>query len=243
MTYFYPIFYDQIKLISPSLFYFNVTKTIVMGKYITEFIGTFFLVLVVALTGNATAIGAVLMVMVFAGGHISGAHYNPAVTLGVLIRGKLKAADAVPYIVAQLLAAAAAATVKFLRAGVDVTPIVPKIGPALLAEFLFTFALVYVVLNSATADGTSGNSFYGLAIGMTVMTGAFAVGDISGGAFNPAVALGICVLGISSWGNIWIYLLANFGAAIAAAVIFQLINPPMQSTPIATDEPPYEAPR
>src|SRR6266511_2162084 len=80
---------------------------------------------------------------------------------------------------------------------------------ALLAEFLFTFALVYVVLNAATAEGTSGNSFYGLAIGMTVMTGAFAVGDISGGAFNPAVALGLCLLGISSWGNIWMYLVAN----------------------------------
>ncbi len=107
----------------------------------------------------------------------------------------------------------------------------------------FTFALVYVVLNAATAEGTSGNSFYGLAIGMTVMTGAFAVGDISGGAFNPAVAFGICVMGISSWGNIWIYLLADFAAAVVAAVIFQMINPPMQTTPIATDEPPYETPR
>jgi aquaporin Z len=99
-----------------------------------------------------------------------------------------------------------------------------------------------VVLNAATAEGTSGNSFYGLAIGMTVMTGAFAVGDISGGAFNPAVALGICILGISSWGNIWIYLLANIAAGVLAAVVFQLINPPMQVTPIATDEPPYETP-
>ena len=78
---------------------------------------------------------------------------------------------------------------------------------------------------------------------MTVMTGAFAVGDISGGAFNPAVALGITLLGISSWHNIWIYLLANFGAAVVAAVIFQVINPPLQTTPIATDEPPYETPR
>ena len=206
-----------------------------MNKYIAEFIGTFFLVLTIGCTvigaGSGViaplAIGAALMVMVFAGGHISGAHYNPAVTLGVLIRGKVKAADVVPYIVAQLLAAAAAAAaVKFLRAGIDVTPIAPKIGPALLAEFLFTFALVYVVLNSATAEGTSGNSFYGLAIGMTVMTGAFAVGDISGGAFNPAVAVGICVLGIASWGNIWIYLVANFAAAIVAAIVFNLINPP-----------------
>src|SRR5436309_3262749 len=221
-----------------------------MNKYIAEFIGTFFLVLTIGCTviGAGTgviaplAIGAALMVMVYAGGHISGGHYNPAVTLGVLIRGKVNASDVVPYWVAQF-AGAAVIVSKLLRAGVAVTQIAPHVGPALLAEFLFTFALVYEVLNAATAEGTSGNSFYGLAIGMTVMTGAFAVGDISGGAFNPAVALGICILGISSWGNIWIYLVANFAAAVVAAVIFQLINPPLQTTPIATDEPPYETPR
>ena len=224
-----------------------------MNKYIAEFIGTFFLVLTIGCTGVGAgagviaplAIGAALMVMVFAGGHISGGHYNPAVTLGVLIRGKVNAADVVPYWIAQFIAAAVAALLvnNVLRAGAPVTAIMPKTGAAFLAEFLFTFALVYVVLNTATAEGTSGNSFYGLAIGMTVMTGAFAVGDISGGAFNPAVALGICILGISSWANIWIYLVANFAAAVVAAVIFQLINPPMQTTPIATDEPPYETPR
>jgi aquaporin Z len=223
-----------------------------MNKYIAEFIGTFFLVLTIGCTGIGAgtgviaplAIGAALMVMVYAGGHISGAHYNPAVTLGVLIRGKLNVVDVAPYMVAQFAAAAAAAlAIKFLRAGIDVTPIAPKIGPALLAEFLFTFALVYVVLNAATAEGTSGNSFYGLAIGMTVMAGAFAVGDISGGAFNPAVALGISMLGISDWANIWIYLVANFAAAVVAAVVFAMINPPAQVTPIATDEPPYETPR
>ena len=224
-----------------------------MNKYIAEFIGTFFLVLTIGCTGIGAgsgviaplAIGAALMVMVFAGGHISGAHYNPAVTLGVLIRGKLKAADVIPYWIAQCVAAAVAALIvsKILRAGVAVTPIAPKLGPALLAEFLFTFALVYVVLNAATAEGTSGNSFYGLAIGMTVMTGAFAVGDISGGALNPAVAIGISILGISTWNNIWIYLVANFAAAVAAAIVFNLINPPAQVTPIATDEPPYETPQ
>jgi aquaporin Z len=211
-----------------------------MNKYIAEFIGTFFLVLTIGCTGIGAgagviaplAIGAALMVMVFAGGHISGAHYNPAVTLGVFIRGKVNATDVVPYWIVS----------KIFRAGVAVTPIAPNIGPALLAEFLFTFALVYVVLNAATAEGTSGNSFYGLAIGMTVMTGAFAVGDISGGAFNPAVAFGICILGISTWANIWIYLLADLAAAVVAAIVFQLINPPMQTTPIATDEPPYETP-
>src|SRR5207247_10367955 len=128
--------------------------------------GTFFLVLTIGGTGTAAsseviaplAIGAALMAMVFGGGHISGAHYNPAVTLGVLIRGRLNVVDVVPYIAAQLAAAAAAAVaVKFLRAGIDVNPIAPKIGPALLAEFLFTFALVYVVLNTATAARTSRN--------------------------------------------------------------------------------------
>src|SRR5437868_5484126 len=224
-----------------------------MNKYLAEFIGTFFLVLTIGCTvigaGSGViaplAIGAALMVMVFAGGHISGGHYNPAVTLGVLIRGKVQPADVVPYWIAQFIAAALAALIvsKVFRAGAAVTPIALQTGPALLAEFLFTFALVYVVLNTATAEGTSGNSFYGLAIGMTVMTGAFAVGDISGGAFNPAVAVGISILGISNWSNLWIYLVANFVAAAIAAFVFNVINPPAQTTPMATDEPPYETPR
>lgn len=223
-----------------------------MKKYVAEFIGTFFLVLTIGLTvigAGATviaplAISAALMALVYAGGHISGAHYNPAVTLAVLIRGKLQVHDALPYILAQLAGAAVATmAVKFFRSGVEVAPMALQLGPALLAEFLFTFALVYVVLNAATAEGTSGNSFYGLAIGMTVMAGAFAVGSISGGAFNPAVALGISMLGLSSWANLWVYVLANFGGAILAAIVFNLINPPAQTTPIATDEPPYETPR
>src|SRR5881296_458434 len=216
-----------------------------MNKYIAELIGTFFLVLTIGCTviGAGTgviaplAIGAALMVMVFAGGHISGAHYNPAVTLGVLIRGKVNVTDVVPYWLAQLAGSAIAALIvsKILRAGAAVTPITPHVGPALVAEFLFTFALVYVVLNAATAEGTSGNSFYGLAIGMTVMTGAFAVGDISGGAFNPAVAVGISVLGISSWSNIWIYLVADFAGGILAALIFNAITPRGQVEPIPTE--------
>lgn len=223
-----------------------------MTKYIAEFIGTFFLVFTIGCTGIGAgagviaplAIGAALMVMVYAGGHISGAHYNPAVTLAVWIRGRVNRSDVLPYMISQLLGAVlAAGAVKFLRSGAAVTAIAPNIGPALLAEFLFTFALVYVVLNSATAEGTSGNSFYGLAIGMTVMTGAFAVGDISGGAFNPAVAIGISILGISSWSNLWIYLAANFVAGFVGALVFNQINPPAQTTPIATDEPPYETPR
>jgi aquaporin Z len=118
----------------------------------------------------------------------------------------------------------AALVVEFLKAGTAVTPLQPATVPALLAEFLFTFALVYVVLNVATAKDTSGNSFYGLAIGFTVLVGAFSVGNISGGAFNPAVAAGLSVMGLSAWSNIWIYLLADFAGAAVAAGAFKALN-------------------
>jgi len=205
-----------------------------MNKYLVELIGTFFLVLTIGCTVidkgagplAPIAIGASLMVMVFAGGHISGGHYNPAVTLGVWMRGKCDTKDVVPYWVVQFVGAAlAAAVVKFFKAGALITPGSPQVLPALLAEFLFTFALVYVVLNTATAKGTAGNSFYGLAIGMTVMTGAFAVGNISGGAFNPAVAFGISIMGLSAWSSIWIFLVADFLAGAVAALAFKFVSP------------------
>ena len=205
-----------------------------MNKYVAEFIGTFFLVLTIGCTviGHGAgpfaplAIGSTLMVMIFAGGHISGGHFNPAVTLGVWLRGKFEGKDVVPYMIFQAMGAVLAAlVVKYLKVGAAVAPLQPATVPALLAEFLFTFALVYVVLNVATAKGTSGNSFYGLAIGFTVLVGAFAVGSISGGAFNPAVAVGISVLGLSSWANIWIYLVADFAGAAVAAGAFKALNP------------------
>jgi len=205
-----------------------------MQKYFAEFIGTFFLVLTIGCTviGHGAgalaplAIGSALMVMIFAGGHISGGHFNPAVTLGVWLRGKCETKDVAPYMIFQIMAAVLAAlVVKYLKGGAAVMPLQPATVPALLAEFLFTFALVYVVLNVATAKGTSGNSFYGLAIGFTVLVGAFSVGNISGGAFNPAVAVGISVLGLSSWANIWIYLVADFAGAAVAAGAFKALNP------------------
>ncbi len=205
-----------------------------MNKYVAEFIGTFFLVLTVGCTvaGNGAgalaplAIGSALMVMIFAGGHISGGHFNPAVTLGVWLRGKFETKDVAPYMAAQIVAGVVAAlAVKFLKGGVEVTAMQPATLPALLAEFLFTLALVYVVLNTATAKGTAGNSFYGLAIGFTVMVGAFSVGNISGGAFNPAVAVGISVMGLSVWPNIWIYLVADFAGGAVAAFTFKALNP------------------
>ena len=132
------------------------------------------------------------MVMVFAGGHVSGAHYNPAVTLAVFLRGKCPAADVVPYMVAQVLGGARRRGGGPVHEGESFGGSgQPGHPAAFVAEFLYTFALCYVVLNVATAKGTSGNSFYGLAIGFTVLIGAFSVGSVSGGAFNPAVAVGI----------------------------------------------------
>jgi len=206
-----------------------------MKKYLVEFIGTFFLVATIGFAvlkpGDAgamapVAIGSILMVMIFAGGYVSGAHYNPAVTLAVFLRGKCPVVDVVPYMLAQVAgAAAAAAVVLFVKETPAAEAADPKIVPALIAELLYTFALCYVVLNVATAKGTSGNPTYGLAIGFTVLAGAYSVGAISGGAFNPAVAVGITFMGLSKLANIWIFLVANFAGAAAAAAVFRVINP------------------
>lgn len=205
-----------------------------MQKYLVEFIGTFFLVLAVGMnvidpgTGGLAplAIGATLMVMVYAGGHVSGGHYNPAVTLGVWLRGRCPQSDVWPYFGSQFAGAIVAAIATlFLKGDPSVTPGQIEIFPALIAEFIGTFALVYVVLNVATAKATAGNSYFGLAIGFTVTVMAFALGGISGGAFNPAVALGMTVMHIERAANLWIYLLANFAGGALAAVAFRFINP------------------
>ncbi|MCO6450131.1 MAG: aquaporin [Caldilineales bacterium] len=203
---------------------------------LVEFIGTFFLVFTVGMAvidpgaGDfaGLAIGTVLMVMIFAGGHISGGHYNPAVTLGVWLRGKASITDAVGYWIVQVVAAIIAAlVVSVIKPAMPTAALngdIPVIG-ALLAEFLFTFALVYVVLNVATAKGTDGNSFYGLAIGFTVLAGAYAVGSVSGGSFNPAVTVGGSIMNIFAWGNIWIYLVAELLAGVVAAFTFRFLHP------------------
>jgi aquaporin Z len=198
-----------------------------MRKYTTEFIGTFFLVLVVALTGNAAAIGVTLMVMIFAGGHVSGAHYNPAVTLAVLIRGKISSREAIAYMAVQIFAAIVAALIaKWYMAdmGVATMDLSGKVVKAFISELLGTFALAYVVLNVATSKGTIGNNFYGLAIGFTVFAMASTFGSISGGAFNPAVAIGATVVKAFALKNIWIYLIACFGGGCLAALVFNFIN-------------------
>jgi aquaporin Z len=206
-----------------------------MAKYIVEFIGTFFLVFTVGMTVikpdagamAPLAIGSALMVMIYAGGHISGGHYNPAVTLAVWTRGKCSAVDAIIYWVAQVLAGVAAAFVVLYMKGSPKLPApdaldVPR---SLVAEFLFTFALAYVVLNVATAKGTANNSNYGLAIGFTVLTGAYAVGGISGGAFNPAVAAGITTMGLKRVPDIWVFIVADLAGGFVAGIMFRLLNP------------------
>lgn len=205
-----------------------------MNKYIVEFLGTFFLMLTVgiaAVAGTAgqfagLAIGSVLMVMIFAGGHVSGGHYNPAVTLGAWVRGALTTNQVLPYMAAQLLAGILAALVAMFF--IDKAPgeMAVDITKAPLAELLYTFALVTVVLNVATAKGTAGNSFYGLAIGFTVMVGAYTVGPVSGGAFNPAVTVGAWVLGVYSPLTVLTYIAAQLGAGVLAGVVFKWTSEP-----------------
>ena len=205
-----------------------------MKKYIVEFIGTFFLILGAAMYG---AIGASLSLMgiIYAGGHISGAHYNPAVTFAMVIRGKASVSVAIAYWISQFLAAVAAGSLAafvFNKTGSSDCVIAPDgIGRAILAEVLGTFALAYVILNVATTKGTAGNSFYGLAIGGTVLAMALTVGPFSGGAFNPAVALGLTIQKSFCWSQLWVYFVGSFAGATIAAITFNYINEDDRSTP------------
>ncbi|MDT5112304.1 MAG: aquaporin [Mycobacterium sp.] len=207
-------------------------------RYAAEAIGTFFLVFTVgAAVGGGSplaplAIGAVLMVMVYAGGHLSGGHYNPAVTLAVLVRGRIKLRDAAAYWMVQLGAGVLAAlAVRDILDPVEVDrhATMTLSGHGLLAAFtselLFTFALCYVMLNVATSKSHPDNSFYGLAIGFTVVAGAFAVGAISGGAFNPAVTLGAAVMDMFAWPTLWVYMVAQLLAGLAAGITFRVMSP------------------
>ncbi len=204
-----------------------------MKKYIVEFIGTFFLILTVVLAVKLAgamaplAIGSILMVMIYAGGHVSGAHYNPAVTLAVFMRGKCDASDVPGYIVAQLAGGALAALTGTFLLGAKAHALPAAhldVVPSLLAEFLGTFALCWVVLHTATSKGTEGNSFYGLAIGFTVLACAYGLGGISGGAFNPAVALGVAVGNMSHFSDIWIPVVACLAGGAAAALAFGAVR-------------------
>src|SRR6201996_2483009 len=204
-------------------------------KYAVETIGAFFLtfVVVVSVLSHSVftplAAGAALMVMIYAGGHISGGHYNPAVTMGALVRGRIGIGDAIPYWIAQVVGGVVAGVIA--RAVVNPAAVSTLTlsghaeAAAAVVELLLTFALSYVMLNVATSKDQPGNGFFGLAIGFTVVAGAFAVGGISGGVFNPAVALGGATAGVFAWSTIWIYIVVQLGAGVAAGLAFLALNP------------------
>lgn len=202
-----------------------------MKKYIVEGIGTYFLVLIIGLTGNPIAIGIGLSILVYMGGHISGAHYNPAVSLAMIIRGEISVGECLKYVLSQCIGALAAAY-SIILLGTDALSVVSKtdsMSSFFLAEIIFTFLLVFVILNVATHPDTKNNQYYGLAIGLTVAAGAFSVGEISGGVFNPAVSFGPSVLSIIDPDiefanivshNFFIYYL---GATVIGSVIASLL--------------------
>lgn len=198
-----------------------------MNKYIIEAIGAFFLVLTIGFSANPLAIGVVLATMVYMGGYISGGHYNPAVTLAIFLQKKIKRIDAIMYVIFQYVGAILASLV-FLFIKHQSLIIAPGKQYAffysLLVEVLFTFALCSVVLHTAVSKQNTPNQFYGLAIGMTVMAGAFSVGTISGGAFNPAVGIGPIFANISNIsgniGNFWLYLLGPVIGSILASLTY-----------------------
>jgi aquaporin Z len=198
---------------------------------VAEFVGTFIFAFAVVGAVNAdspltpVAIGFVLMVMVYATGHISGAHLNPAVSVAVWLRGAIGAVGMITYIIVQLVAGVLGALLSFVvwPAADKATAI--QVGPAFLVEALWTLVLAYVVLNVATSKDHKTNSFYGLAIGSTVLVGAIAVGGVSGGGFNPAIALALSVTGHFDWSNYWLYFIAPIIGAAIAAVLFRVLNP------------------
>ena len=201
-----------------------------MKKYLTEFIGTLFLVLIIGLTQNPLAIGFGLTALVYMGAHISGAHYNPAVSLAMLIKKEIDTSDFFKYLISQILGAFLAAYLVFLlSSNMVVQPNLDEsIYQILLAEVLFTYLLVLVILNVACHPKLKGNSFYGFAIGLTVMGGAYSVGGLSGGVFNPAVSIGPSMIDFISGNGIshyftWYYLVAPIIGSLIAVAHFNFI--------------------
>lgn len=208
-----------------------------MPKLLTELLGAFFLMLVIGLTDNPLFIGLVLMIVVYMGGPVSGGHYNPAVTLGARLAGKLSTPDTLKYWAAQFAGAMLAAGLCAWLTGHGPVPTIPLTSnPAahdgavafakpLALEFFFSFLLVVVVLNVACSNRSKGNSYFGAAIGLTIAVAATAAGPISGGAFNPAIGIGGNLVGlihnVSVDPNVWLlYSLGPMLGGAAAAAVF-----------------------
>ena len=203
-------------------------------KLLVEFVGTFFLVFTAGCTvysnGEgvipAIAIGFVLMVMVYAGGHVSGGHYNPAVSVAAAVRGALTLKDIIPYWIAQILGGVLAALTAVCVVDVPKTAVLGdfNVTTLVICEFLFTFALCYVVLHTATSKDTEGNSYYGLAIGATVTAGAFATAGSCLGAFNPAVASGLLTMGAAGCKLVCLTALVNLIAGLSAGYVYKITS-------------------
>lgn len=203
-----------------------------MKQALWELIGTFLLALTFGLTMvppnvgplAPLAIGVGLAGLVYAGREISGAYYNPAVSLACWMGGRLRAKDAGLLVVAQVAGAlAAGALVVFIRSG-SVTPLITlEPAKALIAEFVFAFALAVVYL-SVTTPGRERSSS-GLAAGFVVMAGMYATIPISGGVFNPSLALSNAVTGLATWESLWIYLLAELAGGVSAALLWKFVAP------------------
>jgi aquaporin Z len=208
-------------------------------RLFTEFIGTFFLCLTVCMTAYAKVsadlqplgIGLMLTALTYANGYLSGALFNPAITLAAWLRGKLELKDMGAYMAVQLAAGAAAAGItlfltsaKPIALPIAAPPQYFALFPALLAELLGTFALTWVFLNVAAAKSVEGNSHYGLSIGLVFAGLSYALGSVSGGAFNPAIALTAAIGQLSNWANLWIYLVGSLGGGALAALAFRYFN-------------------
>jgi aquaporin Z len=202
---------------------------------IAEFIGTFFLYLIIGMCvtppGAASltplAVGIGLAALVYSCGHLSKAHFNPATTITYVCAGTHSAKASLPF-VAVIFAGAVAASLcvailnpEGLAKVVAIHPDLPRI---LVAEFLFTFALMWVILNVAISTGTPGNQFYGIAIGGIVAAGAYAVGPISFAAFNPAVTLALCINGFLPWSALPLYIGTQAVAAALAGLLFKSLG-------------------
>ena len=208
-----------------------------MRKVLVEFIGTFFLMLIILLAIQQTnahlaalMIGLGLIALVYMGGPISGAHYNPAVTFGFFIHRSFLGKEVLLYLISQVLAVVTAIFIGnyLLAAKLEQSQLETlslQLGPTILAEILGTFLLMYVILQVARTQAAQGQPYYGVAIGLTVAAIAFTLGTISGGAFNPAVAIGFCIMNLVNWNDLWIFLVGEFVGAGIAVLTFHITNP------------------
>jgi aquaporin NIP len=208
-------------------------------KLIAEFIGTYFLVfagtgaIVVntitgALThqGIAITFGLVVMALIYTFGHISGAHFNPAVTIAFWVHRALPLRDACWYIVTQTAAGVTASFSLRVMFGniAHLGATIPRNswGQAFLLEFILTFVLMMVIFGSAV-HGKAEKPFAGLAIGGTVGLMAMFAGPISGASMNPARSLGPAWAS-GTWDHLWVYLVATTLGAVAAALVYHKLH-------------------